>query len=340
MKRIAFVIVMVVMLALPSSAQEADLSAVKSYLTENVASLDASGQALLASAQAYHALAEAQGFDYAALWASDRVAVIASLSEAKHAWLVASPLYEQVEGIVAGVPSLNEYDVILDAGGAGDVPFDITTADGRTFASPGNLFGFIESTLWGTVESYSSGVFADLNLNSEADFGEALPDAIVLLAAAEQFAGYTTELVGSAGAWEPTPQDAFTALVVMVPTMSEYFASWRDSRFVLGDASTQADFGVISRLSDIKDILGGLLVVYDNVQPLIESVDSAQAAQIRQDLLNLQTYVADLLAEEQAGRQFTPEEADLFGSEAQGRAQAITGQIAQVAALVGVELSE
>jgi hypothetical protein len=37
---------------------------------------------------------------------------------------------------------------------------------------------------------------------------------------------------------------------------------------------------------------------------------------------------------------FTPEEADVFGSEAQDRAQAITGQIAQVAALLSVELPE
>ncbi|MBC7810509.1 MAG: EfeM/EfeO family lipoprotein, partial [Burkholderiales bacterium] len=45
-------------------------------------------------------------------------------------------------------------------------------------------------------------------------------------------------------------------------------------------------------------------------------------------------------AEERAGRVFTAEEADIFGSEAQGRAQAITGQIAQVAALLDITLPE
>lgn len=340
MKRVILTLLTLILFALPLSAQEADLSAVKTYLTGKVAELDAAAANLQAGTQAYYALAQAAGFDYAALWATQRVAVIASLTDAKDAWLTASPLYEQVEGVVAGVPSLSEFDVTLDAGGAGDVAFDIVTADGRTFASPGNLFGILEGTLWGTVSEYSSGVSADLNLNSEADFGEVLPDAAVLLVAGDTFSTTVDALVSAAEAWSPTNEDAFTALVVMVPTMSEYFGSWRDSRFVLGDASTQTDFTVISRLSDIKDILGGLLVVYDSVKPLIETVDSAQAAQIGSDLSSLQAYVEDLLTQEQDGRQFTPEEADIFGAEAQGRAQAITGQIAQVAALVGVALPE
>lgn len=340
LKRVLIAALMIFIVALPLSAQDADLNAVKTYLTDKVAALESAAESLSADTQAYYALAEAANFDYSALWATQRVEVINTLTSARHAWLTASPLYEQVEGVVAGVPSLSEFDVILDAGGAGDVPFDLTTADGRTFASPGNLFGVLEGTLWATVAEYSSGVSADFNLNSEADFGEILPDAAVLLAAGQTFDGYVSELVTAADAWTPTTEDAFTALVVMVPTMSEYFGSWRDSRFVLGDASTQTDFAVISRLSDIKDILGGLLVVYDSVQPLIESVDSAQATQIESDLVNLQTYVNDLLAQEQAGRQFSPEEADIFGTEAQDRAQAITGQIAQVAALVGVTLPE
>jgi hypothetical protein len=148
------------------------------------------------------------------------------------------------------------------------------------------------------------------------------------------------ELAAASNAWEPTTEDAFTALVVMVPTMSEYFAAWRDSRFVMGDASTQSDFVVISRLADIEDILGGLVVVYDSVSPLVTGADAAQDSQIRDGLLDLQNYVSDLYTQEQGGRVFSPEEADLFGSEAQGRAQAITGQIAQVAALLNIALPE
>jgi hypothetical protein len=332
---------------MPVAAQEdANLTAIKTYLLENVNLLQSSASALEQAALAYYTDAEAAGFDYTALWASQRVETASTLLQARDAWLVASPLYEQVEGVVAGVPGLSEFDVILDAGASGvedpegGVPFDLTLRDGRVLERPGNLFGVLEGTLWGTRDDYSSGVAADLNLNSSLEFGEVLPEANVLLAAAETTNQYVTDLVAASEAWEPTVEDAFTALVVMVPTMSEYFGSWRDSRFVLGDESTQSDFVVISRLSDIGDILGGLSVIYDSVSPMVTSVDAAQADQIRQDLADLQAYVSDLYTQELGGRVFTPEEADVFGSEAQDRAQAITGQIVQVAALLNVALPE
>jgi hypothetical protein len=347
LKPIGLILLLCLAVITPVLAQDtADLDAIKTYLVENVNRLQENTARLEEAGLDYYALAEAAGFDYEALWTNQRAAVASALLHARDAWLVASPLYEQVEGVVAGVPSLSEFDVILDAGASGaedpegGVPFDLTLRDGRVLERPGNLFGVLEGTLWGTREDYSSGVQADLNLNSTLDFGDALPDANVLLAAAETTNQYATDLVAASDAWQPTVEDAFTALVVMVPTMSEYFGSWRDSRFVLGDASTQADFVVISRLSDIEDILGGLSVIYDSVSPMVAGVDSAQADQIRQDLTDLQTYVSDLYTQEQGGRVFTPEEADVFGSEAQDRAQAITGQIAQVAALLNVELPE
>lgn len=343
---VALLLVMVVSL-IPAQAQDdVDLTAIKTYLQTNVAELQAAADTLDAAAQAYYDLAEGAGFDYAALWTSEKVGVITALIEARSAWLAASPLYEQVEGVVAGVPSLSEFDVILDAGASGaedpegGVPFNLELADGRVLERPGNLFGVLETALWGTRADYSSGQNADLNLNSVYDFGELLPDAYVLLSAAQKLNGYTDDLVAASEVWEPTLEDAFTALVVMVPTMSEYFASWRDSRFVSGETSEQADFVVISRLADVEDILSGLIVVYDNVSPLVAGADSAQDTQIRDGLTSLLGYVSDLYAQEQGGRIFTPEEADVFGSEAQDRAQAITGQLAQVAALLDVTLPE
>ncbi len=129
-------------------------------------------------------------------------------------------------------------------------------------------------------------------------------------------------------------------LVVMTPTMSEYFASWRDSRFIAGADSTQRDFVAISRLADIQDILGGLQLVYAQLQPLAQGLDAEQAAQIAADLDNLQRFVAGVYADEQAGKRFGPEDADLLGDEAQNRATAITGQISQVAAELGIPLAD
>jgi hypothetical protein len=122
--------------------------------------------------------------------------------------------------------------------------------------------------------------------------------------------------------------------------MSEYFNSWKNSRFILGDASEQRDFVVISRLADIQNILGSLQIVYGEVKPLVESTDAAQAAQIEQSLADLKSFVGDVYAREQGGYQHTPEEADVLGAEAQNRATAIAGQVAQIAAKLNIKIEE
>lgn len=332
----------------PDPAQSsADLSGIKEYLLAKEEELQTASADLAAAANGYYELASAAAFDYAALWENEAASVSSFLEAAKEAWLVVSPTYEQMEGIVAGVPSLADYDVILDAGASaeedpeGAVPFDLELPDGRVFNQPGNLFGVLESALWGTYSDYTvEEVSADLDGDGEVEFGEGLPDANVLKAAAELTQSYVDELGDAAAAWEPTESDAFTALVVMVPTMSEYFESWKNSRFVAGESSTQRDFVVISRLADIQDILSSLQVVYGEVKPLVVSVDSAQAEQIDQSLADLKAFVAGVYEEEQAGKQFKAEEADSLGAEAQDRATAIAGQVAQVAASLEIEIAE
>lgn len=327
-------------------AQEADLSAIKTYLLGQTAALEAATADLQDAANQYYDLAQGADFDYAALWERRPADVTAIIQGARAAWMKASPLYEQMEGIVAGTPSLAQFDVDLDAGAAATedpanaVSFDISLPNGEVLAQPGNLFGVIEGTLWGTFEAYRSSVEADLDGNGTIDFAEVLPDANVLKGAADLLTSMASELDVAAQAWEPTASDAFTALVVMVPTMSEYFASWRDSRFVLGEASTQRDFVAISRLSDILDILSSLQVVQRSVSPLIQSLSKERDAQIARGLSSLKTYVAEIYQAEQGGRVYTPEEADILGAEAQNRATAITGQVVQVASLLGIPLQE
>ena len=325
----------------------ADLDAIKVYLVGKSNELKRATAELKTLADRYYDAAAVTNFDYAALWSSQKDDVVKLVQDARAAWMNASPLYEQMEGIVAGTPSLAEYDVILDAGASkeegGDnvVPFDLTLPDGRVIEKPGNLFGVSESALWGTFTDFTvRGIVADFDGDGQVEFGEALPDAHVLKAAAGELDRYTGELLAAAQQWEPTESDAFTALVVMVPTMEEYFASWRDSRFVKGDQSTQRDFVAISRLADIQDILASLQVVHAGVSPLIRTVDASQDAQIEKQLAELKAFVADVHRQEQSGKRFTPEEADLLGKEAQDRATAITGQIAQMAAKLNIKLEQ
>jgi hypothetical protein len=344
MKKLASLSLALVMLT--ALANEADLGGIKDYLLGQTTALSAATAELKALSDEYYALAEGSNFDYAALQEANGSEVTTLLENARAAWMTASPLYEAMEGVVAGTPSLAQFDVDLDAGASaaedpeGAVSFDITLPNGDVLAKPGNLFGVTESTLYGTFEAFSSGVQADLNGNGKNEFGEVLPDANVLKGSVDLLAQMSNDLDAAAQAWEPTESDAFTALAVMVPTMSEYFGSWRDSRFVIGDASTQRDFVAISRLADIQGILGGLQIVHQNVSPLIETVDAEQNAQIAEGLESLKLFVKDVYDEEQAGKTFTPEEADLLGAEAQNRATAITGQIVQVASQLNITIAE
>lgn len=323
-----------------------DLQGIKTYLLKKAIELQASAKVLHISSDAYYQLAAGTKFDYAVLWEDEATKTAKTLQIAKDAWIEASPLYEQIEGVVAGVPSLSEFDVILDAGtSAADdpesaVPFDLTLPDGRVLEKPGNLFGLLETTLWGTRAEFVAVEEVDLDANGTVEFGEVLPEANMLKGTAEAMLKYTSDLVKAAEGWEPNTTDAFTALVVMIPTMSEYFESWKQSRFVAGDASQQAEFAVISRLSDIQDILSGLQVVYDEVSPLVLATDKDRAERIGQSLTDLRAYVADLYKQEQEGKRFTAEEADLLGSEAQTRAEGIVGEITQIAALLNIPLPE
>jgi Imelysin len=324
-----------------------DLSGIKTYLIGKTGELRSATGELKTISDRYYAVAKAANFDYATLAKDQQADLARTIGDARVAWKKASPLYEQMEGIVAGTPSLAQFDVDIDAGASGAedpdkaVSFDLALPDGKTLPKPGNLFGITESTLWGTFADFRvKDVTIDIDGDGTIGFGDALPDANVLKGGVDELAAQSARLNAAAAAWQPTQADAFTALVVMVPTMSEYFDSWKNSRFIAGDKSEQRDFVAISRLADIQDILGSLQVIHQNVSPLIQSADANEDAQIGKGLSDLKSFVADVYQKEQSGQRFSAEDADLLGKEAQDRATAITGQITQVAAKLNIKIEE
>ena len=329
-----------------TTASAADLGAIKQYLLDHTEQLGADAGAIREDAEAYYALAEKADFDYARLLADRRREVRDLVEQLQDGFAKANPAYEQMEGVVAGVPQLADFDVIIDAGGdASDpenaVPFSIKTPDGRTFKQPGNFNYLIETSAFGTEPKFAAkGVEPDLDGDGKVEFGEAMPDANFLVAAARDFETNAKELDAAARKWAPTQQDAFTALVVMTPTMSEYFEAWKNSRFIAGDKAQEKAFVVASRLQDIADILGGLNLVYANVQPSIAKVDDAQASQTGTSLKKLQGFAEQLRDEEAGGKRFTAQDADTLGSEAQDQAEAIAGQVSQAAGRLGIQLED
>ncbi len=322
------------------AADGAALGAIKTYLLAKTATLKASTTAVKATSDRYYALAQAANFDYVSLWAKQPADVSKALQDAKQAWTAASPLYEQMEGIVAGTPSLAQFDINLDAGASaaegGDsvVSIDIKLPDGKMLSKPGNLFGVTESTLFGTYPEYIvANVQPDLDGDGKVGFGEVLPDANVLKGGVDLLDSTVGELATTAATWQPTEAEAFGALIGNVPTVSAFFDAWKNSRFVVTDpAKASREFAAISRLSDIVDNVTSWQTIYTSLSPAVAKVDAPSDQQIQQRLGDLKTYVADIYAKEQGGKRYTPEEADLLSAEAQNRATAIVGQITQVAA--------
>ncbi|HWK26568.1 MAG TPA: hypothetical protein VNS09_08400 [Solirubrobacter sp.] len=332
--------------ATPAAAANVDLQPIKDYLLDHTERLVTSVELLNRDALEYYNLAKASGFDYAKLLSEHREEVQTALKELRGAHIQANPAYEEMEGVVAGVPSLADYDVIIDAGSDGSdpenaVPFSLTTRAGKEFKQPGNFFALVETAVFGTEPKFQAkGVKPDLDGDGQVTFPEALPDADFLLAATSEFVNYAKELDEKAKEWTPTLEDAFTAVVVMTPTMSEYFEAWKNSRFIAGDKAEEKGFVATSRLSDIRDILGGIVLIYDSILPSVEEVNAEQAAQTKVDLDKLHQLAGRLLTEEEGGKTFTASDADTLGSEAQRNAEAIAGQVSQAAGQLNLQLED
>jgi hypothetical protein len=323
---------------------EPDLTPIKDYTLENVELMQEASTELVTYAQTYYDLLAEYDFDYEAAWETDAEVLTQLILDAQAQWLITSNHYELNEGIVAGVESLSYYDVWLDAGPSKEedpenaLEWTLELPDGTTLDSPGNFFHHLtEPALWGTNPDYV-GLAVDFDEDGDIEVGEVLPEANMLLGSVRGLDEATAELVEALEAWEPTLEDAFSALVVMVPTMSEYFGQWKESVYIAEASESGESFVAVSRLADIHDILTGLALVYENLHATVEAQNPDLALQIQTEFDTLLTYVDDLYTQEQDGVRFTTEEADLYGSEAQDQANTLTALIAQAAAELNVTI--
>ncbi len=327
-----------------TTAGAVDFAPIKTYLDDHTTRLTTATGELVTQAQAYYDLAKSMNFDGKMLLAEHREDIAKQVAAMQKTWQAANPSYEEMEGIVAGVPSLASYDNILDAGTSGEdpenaVPFDLTYADGTVLKKPGNYFFLTETSLWGSEPKFTiQGVEADLDGDGKVEYGEALPNPEHILAAAKGFDGEAKKLATSADEWQPTESDVFNAVVVMTPTMAEYFEAWKNSRFIAGAKATEASFIGASRLGDITGILSGLVVIYDGIEEKIATEDPQTAEQAGENLKGLLAYVEKLRDAEADGRKYTAEQAETYGTEAQRRAEAIAGQVSQAADALNIEI--
>lgn len=331
------------------AASSADLAGIKSYLQSYGKDYLLKGaEELKSNADAYYEALKATNFDYAAAWGEDGSSLRPLILNMREAFNTSHTGYESVEGIVAGVPSLSEFDTILDAGTPGSegdpesvADFKLTLPDGTILEQPGNFYhNLLEPLVYGTDPVNTKLSDIDVDGDGEVGFGDALPDANLLKGAADGLLDYVQQTNAAIDAWEPSETDAFTAMVTMTPTMDEYFGNWKESRYVSGDASEEIRFVAHSRLVDVSQILGSLRTIYAGVKPVVAEKDAALAEQIDSNYAALVEFVDGLIAKEASGDNYNPDEAEVLGQQAQDQAQTITGQVSQAAETLGIALEE
>lgn len=331
--------------ATSSAATTANLGAIKVYLQKYGHEYLAAGAATLKTdADRYYDAVKAANFDYKQAW-GDGTTIRPMIMGMREAFNKSHTGYESVEGIVAGVPSLSNFDTILDAGSPGAeggdniADFTLKLPDGSELKQPGNFFhSLLEPMIYGTDKEQTKLDGIDVDGDGKVGPGDMLPDANRLKGTADAFVDYVTQTNAAIDGWQPTAQDAFTAMVTMTPTMDEYFSNWKESRYVTGSSTSETRFVAHSRLVDVTQILASIRTIYAGVQPLVHAQDPAAAAQIDKNYADLSAYVQSLLDKEQAGNHFTPDQADVLGKQAQDQAQTIVGQVTQAARQVGITL--
>ncbi len=318
------------------------LDTVKEYMLEHANRMLKNSKIMSHAAEEYYEEAEEHHFKYPYLWKKYPQEIITWTDGMKKGWLASHNNYEEVEGIVAGIPSLAKYDLIIDAGNPGtekdDVaPYDLKLPDGKVLKRPGNLFhNLLEPALWGTKKEFV-GMEADLNGNGKIELGEVLPRADLLYAFARTHTEWTEKMLKDVQAWQPNKDDLFTAMITMVPTVGDYFQEWKESKYVT-DAIPM--FVAQTRLVDVKGIMRSTKVMYfEAASEMVAKVDPALDKQIRADFLELLNFVDDVYMQEQAGVKFKPEQVDALGSEAQDIADRIVARLTQAASKLKVKLA-
>jgi hypothetical protein len=320
----------------PLHAAVKSVDGVKSYLVATVTKMDEASHEFAKNAKAYAAIIDAYQGDYAKAYAAKKGEIDSLVKAMQENYKAMDSYgYETVEGIVGGVDSFTHYDRDLDAGGpktegAENVAeITLTLRDGGKIDQQGSLFTYIiEPTLWGGEKRWI--VPLDLNGDGKIDPREALPKAGVVLAAADDTSKRIDSLLADAKAWQPTNADCIAAMIAMTPTLSDYFEDWKESRY---SEKQSGRFFAVSRVSDMRGIMGSCGVMYQAVDPDVAHKDAALAKSIRKGFAGITVFLDKIDVREKDGT-VTLAEIDEMASQAKEHTDKLVPQIEQAQALV------
>ncbi|MBX7158439.1 MAG: hypothetical protein K1X66_08660 [Verrucomicrobiae bacterium] len=317
-----------------------DITSVKTYLLDTVGKMKTASIDFVKNAEAYQKIIQTYQGDYQTAYQKAQPEIqklIAAMQDNYKA--MDSFGYETVEAIVAGVSTLADYDIYLDAGvpkadGPENVaPVTLKLSNGKVIDQEGSLFTYlIEPALWGGNPRWCAPL--DLNQDGKIAPRESLPQTEFILAVAQDVDQKITALLRDARAWQPTQQDCFSALVLMTPTLSDYFEDWKESRY---SDSTSGRFSAVSRLSDMEGIMQSCSVLYSAVHNKITTEDKALAKAIKVGFHDILDFIEKLQQKENKG-EITAAEIDELANQAKEKTDKLLPQIEQGAALLEIQI--
>ncbi|HEY8900982.1 MAG TPA: imelysin family protein [Chthoniobacterales bacterium] len=311
---------------------------VKTYLVDTVTKMDSAAHDFEKSAKAYAAIIDENGGDYAKAYAAKKTEIDALVKAMQDDYKAMDSYgYETVEGIIGGVESFTHYDRDLDAGvpkaeGAENIAeITLELRNGDKIDQQGSLFTFIiEPTLWGGDKRWVTPI--DLDGDGKIAPRESLPKAEVVLAASTDVAKRIDALLADAKAWKPSNGDCIAAMITMTPTLSDYFEDWKESRY---SATQSGRFYAVSRVSDMRGIMGSCAIMYQAVDPVVAQKDAALAKSIRSGFTGITAFLDKIDAREKAGADTIQlAEIDEMASQAKEHTDKLVPQIEQAQALV------
>ena len=300
-----------------------------------------------ATAEQYNKLAAATQYDYAELWSTQPAAVKPLLAKMKRLWIGHNSDYERMEGIVAGTPSLVQYDVDIDAGASfkedpkGAVSFSLKAPDGKTYKKPGALYNITEAALWGEDPALTArNVKPDLDGDGKTgEFGEVLPDAAFLVAATREFDRQSKQAAGLGHGLQA--QHRRRAQRARRDGADDGRVLRRLEGLALRRRRQGEDDLVQRRLAPQRhprhprQPAGGLhrRAAGDRAR----STPTRRRRRARSSTAS-PAFIQRIYKREQGGHRFTPQDADLLGKQAQDRAVKVSGQVSQAAAKLGIKV--
>ena len=205
-------------------------------------------------------------------------------------------------------------------------PVVLDLGNGKKIEKQGALFTYIiEPMLWGGDERWVTPVDGGKKL---------LPRPEILVAAAKDANEKLSKLLADSQAWNASVSDCFGAMIVMTPTLSDYFEDWKESRY---SKEKSGRFQAVSRVSDMRGIMGSCQVMFEAVEGQVAEKDKSLAKSVDLGFKGIMSFLDTIEKREKQG-EIKGAEIDELATQAKEKTDKLVPQIEQSAAVVGVKV--